>query len=342
MDGEPLINKDKVLKQTITNNQSKIFDKHPSEIYRKGFVDKGFKFSEENYINLFVPKSLNLINSDTLKLNTFITYPSSDCKIPKGIVFMFHGMGNHAGISAHIAKSYASQDCIACTYDYRGHGKSEGISGNIENINLIINDTEIFIKKSLIFAQEKYKLNDEEFNILKKNIFITGTSFGGLLAYLISNKNKSMYKGVIFYAPSFNLYTGCLMRLVIKAISYCHPNYKIDISVKESEVCKNPIYFEKTDPIVKATKIRIQSVNELIKQTNKVNSKNYSVPFLIVCPGVDKLCPPTSMFEFYEKSNSKDKSFWYYENMWHSVYIEEEIVEILARVEDWIKERIYK
>jgi len=44
-------------------------------------------------------------------------------------------------------------------------------------------------------------------------------------------------------------------------------------------------------------------------------------------------------FELEKKSPSKDKKVLFYENMWHNIWHEPEIVEIIPQICKWIKER---
>lgn len=43
-----------------------------------------------------------------------------------------------------------------------------------------------------------------------------------------------------------------------------------------------------------------------------------------------------------EQTKSIDKKKVYYENLWHDIWHEEEIYEILDTIKDWIKNRIPK
>ncbi len=68
---------------------------------------------------------------------------------PKGIVFIFHSMGMHTGVTAHLAERLAKEGFIAVGFDQRGHGKSQGERGYLDDMKEIMKDCGNFVKKVL-------------------------------------------------------------------------------------------------------------------------------------------------------------------------------------------------
>lgn len=68
----------------------------------------------------------------------------------------------------------------------------------------------------------------------------------------------------------------------------------------------------------------------------------YESSFVIVQGGLDKLVHPDGAFELFDKCKSKDKTIWFYEQMWHDIWHEEEIFEIIEKVKVWLLERVPK
>lgn len=67
----------------------------------------------------------------------------------KGIVFIFHSMGMHTGVTAHLAERLAKEGFIAVGFDQRGHGKSQGERGYLDDMKEILKDCGNFVKKTL-------------------------------------------------------------------------------------------------------------------------------------------------------------------------------------------------
>ena len=299
----------KIIKEKIIQNKDKIKDQHPHEKYRRDHIHKSSSFKIFDFINLKVhQKSTGKI----LKLKTYLMLPDEKkFKEPKGIVFMFHGMGAYTGNTAHVAKIFCDLGIIAAGYDYRGHGFSEGLNGNIESMDEVFDDSEKFMDLTLGFLKEKYKEN----NSFIENKFLVGISMGGFMSYFMSYKRQSDFKGVIFFCPAVGLYDlNIALGLLAKISNSIFPNAKIPKSKKESLICKNPKYFEEPDQVILNTFIRVRTAMELKDKVPIITQtmKDYEVPFLIIIPGMDKLVPPISMIEFYEAAKAKEKEVWYY------------------------------
>ena len=101
---------------------------------------------------------------------------------PKGVMFMFHGMGDYSGNSANISKAYCNVGLISCAYDYRGQGKSEGINGNIESMDELQSDTEKFMQETESFLRTKYEIKTEDKSNFTNNRFASGLSMGGVVS----------------------------------------------------------------------------------------------------------------------------------------------------------------
>ena len=74
----------------------------------------------------------------------------NDTKKPKGIICIIHGLGEHQGRYAHVAKFYSDNGFQVYSYDQRGHGKSEGKRGHTPGLESNLDDLERIIKTTRI------------------------------------------------------------------------------------------------------------------------------------------------------------------------------------------------
>lgn len=107
---------------------------------------------------------------------------------------MVIGLFSHQNRMAHIAKSFAKEGYATVGFDFRGHGKSQGLSGYIDDYNTLLNDYILFIK--LVD-----KLYDE-----KLPRFSISQSMGGMITLLTANKMNNYFRGLIFLAPCFKMH----------------------------------------------------------------------------------------------------------------------------------------
>jgi acylglycerol lipase len=113
----------------------------------------------------------------------------NDTKNPKGILFIIHGLGEHQGRYAHVAKFYADHGFQVYSYDQRGHGKSEGNRGHTPGLEYNLDDLERVLK-----------------TISHQNLFLYGHSFGGnVLVNFLLRKQPNFLKGAILSAAWMKL-----------------------------------------------------------------------------------------------------------------------------------------
>lgn len=328
------------LREQLVRDQKLIFKAKPEEKYRGPYPGEGITFQQTDFMNFkVVQKSC----SKYIKLKTYLFLPDEDkFKSPVAVLFMFHGMGSHSEPSAFMAKQFSEHGIVVAAYDYRGHGYSEGEPGNIENMDEVIEDSEMFIQLTLSYLKRRYSKSNECTCNFLNNKFLMGLSMGGFISYFISKANPSEYKGVLFYAPALATWPGGFFKCIIKMLGCIFPCCFLPKWNRESIIVKNPHIFENPDPVHDRTYIKFRTISELERKLQIIEkgSHTYYCPFVIVCAGKDKLVKPIGLLNFFENSNSPDKDFWYYPNLWHGVYFEEEIYEIMERSIKWIIDRV--
>jgi acylglycerol lipase len=105
-----------------------------------------------------------------------------------------HGLYEHSNSNAIIARFFSNHGYDVLSFDLRGHGKSEGIKGFLENQKVILEDINNFIS----ITENEYN------NETSINKFIIGYSLGGLMANLICLEKTNYFNGMILIAPAFH------------------------------------------------------------------------------------------------------------------------------------------
>mgnify|MGYP003385273109 CR=1 FL=1 len=113
----------------------------------------------------------------------------NDTKKPKGTICIIHGLGEHQGRYAHVAKFYSDNGFQVYSYDQRGHGKSEGKRGHSPGLDYNLDDLERVIK-----------------TLPQHHLFLYGHSFGGnVLVNFLLRKQPTYLKGAILSAAWMQL-----------------------------------------------------------------------------------------------------------------------------------------
>lgn len=89
-------------------------------------------------------------------------------KNSKALICIVHGFGEHIGRYDHVANFFVDENYSVLGFDLRGHGKSEGLKGHAESLEILLEDIEEILKYG------RMELNDVP-------IILFGHSMGGNL-----------------------------------------------------------------------------------------------------------------------------------------------------------------
>jgi alpha-beta hydrolase superfamily lysophospholipase len=92
-----------------------------------------------------------------------------DAPHPRALVLLSHGLGEHAGRYAALARDLVSRGISLRALDHRGHGRSGGIRGYARRFDVLVDDFDDFCRR----AMEEVAADVP--------VFVLGHSFGGLI-----------------------------------------------------------------------------------------------------------------------------------------------------------------
>ena len=255
-----------------------------------------------------------------------------DHESPKGLIFMFHGLHLSSSIGAYVAKRLYDDGFTVLAFDIEGHGKSEGPKGNLRSLFDVAEDCENFVTKGLLHYPS---------NI---STFLSGISLGGALSVMLSLKRPSFYKGMILFAPALGVNPDFepFIRKIVRVLSCCCGG--LPLKVSDAVDCSNPYYSEyiHKNPECYTGKINVRTAVALLDgmESLPLQFKNVRIPILLFQGGNDKVVSVDHSKEFIRISESEDKEFVFYQNMYHIIFEEPEIEEILDKTVKWINARI--
>jgi alpha-beta hydrolase superfamily lysophospholipase len=252
---------------------------------------------------------------------------------PKAIIIVCHGLGEHSGRYIFPAKHFSKKDLAFYAYDHRGHGKSQGKRGHVDNFVDYVKDLHSFIR--LVRRKEG-----------DKKYFLLGHSLGALivLVYLMHGYDNRI-SGSILSAPPLEL---------IKSI----PAYKRAVGNQLSKIFPTLSFFNEIDPTLLShdlkivtsymndplvyRRVSVKFLREFIRVVNCVKLKPHliKVPVLIVHGGSDRICDYQGSQKFYEGMTYPDKSFIQYPEFYHEVMNEVKRNKVFRDFDEWLSPRI--
>ncbi|BBN11070.1 acylglycerol lipase [Marchantia polymorpha subsp. ruderalis] len=278
-------------------------------------------------------------NTRGMKLFTCHWVPAE--KEVRALVFLCHGYAMEcSNYTRETGMRLARAGYAVYGIDYEGHGKSEGLQCYVPSFDQLVADCDEFFRS--VLDREEY---------INKPRFIYGESMGGAVAILVSQRNPSLWNGLILVAPMCKISEkmkppGIVTSILMKV---CHfiPTWKIVPTksvidsafkdpIKREEIRSNPMAYQGQPRLLTALEM-LRASTELEKNLDKI-----SLPFLVLHGEADIVTDPEVSRALYDESVSYDKTLKIYPGMWHGLTTGEpdHNVEIVFRdITNWLDKR---
>tara|TARA_B100000965_G_scaffold77846_1_gene61821 strand:- start:2710 stop:3549 length:840 start_codon:yes stop_codon:yes gene_type:complete len=273
-------------------------------------------------------KSYFIKSKDGSNLMYYSWLPNKKIKVAIGII---HGLGEHSSRYDDFAEYFCKKGYGVYSIDLRGHGKSEGKRGHVNNFKKLIDDSEeMFI------------------NIRKENLNVPmvmfGHSLGGCIAlnYLCENQSKEIDLAIIsspwlktvLEPPKFIIY-------IQKILVVLFPSFTLNNRLDPYHLSKNTNKVKKyiKDPLVH-NRISLKMFSEVNKAIDKIEneSEKINIPVLLLHGKKDNIISFKGTKKISKKINNSKLIL--YEGLYHEPHNDLEKNEILDNYTSFIKNNI--
>ena len=273
-------------------------------------------------------KSYFIKSKDGSNLKYYSWLPNKKINVAIGII---HGLGEHSNRYDDFAEYFCKKGFGVYSIDLRGHGKSEGKRGHINNFKKLIDDSEeMFI------------------NIRKENLNVPmvmfGHSLGGCIAlnYLCENQSKEIDLAIIsspwlktvLEPPKFIIY-------IQKILVGLFPSFTLNNRLDPYHLSKNTNKVKKyiKDPLVH-NRISLKMFSEVNKAIDKIEneSEKINIPVLLLHGKKDNIISFKGTKKISKKINNSKLIL--YEGLYHEPHNDLEKNEILDNYTSFIKNNI--
>jgi len=266
-----------------------------------------------------------------MKLSGYVWEPK---ETPKAVINLVHGYGEHSERYDYWAMKFTEKGYLVHAIDYRGHGKSDGRRGHINQFDDFLNDIDVLVKES-----KKLYPNLSQ--------FIYGQSLGGNIVthYILTRDNN--FKGAILSSPWYKLSfdPSVLMLFFARMMKKVYPKFtqNTNLDVKAFTHDKKIIDAFIADPLVHG-KMSARMFYEIYSAGRRVleNADKINLPVLIQHGNNDKITSIKASKEFADKAQDlkKDVTYKEWEGMYHELHNELEKDEIFEFVYEWIMKKL--
>lgn len=246
-----------------------------------------------------------------------------------GVVVLVHGLAEHGGRYAHVGRRLAAEGYASYVADHRGHGRSDGVKGNIDRMSDVVTDLETMIRS----AAGRHP---------GASLFLFGHSMGGLVALSYLVGRPAELRGAILSASALDIDAGpAVQRRAARVLSAVAPNLGV-IQLDATAVSRDPevVRAYDADPLNYRGKTRVRTGAEMLAAIEGVKAGlgSLTLPLLILHGTADRLTAPSGSRLLADRAGSADVTLKLYDGWYHELHNEPEQETVFADIVRWLKE----
>jgi alpha-beta hydrolase superfamily lysophospholipase len=254
-------------------------------------------------------------------------------KIPKAVVALVHGHGEHVGRYAHVGKAFTGAGYALSAFDLRGHGRSGGPRGHAPNYEALLDDVADFL--ALVVGR-----------FPKLPVFLYGHSTGGNLVLNYTLRRNPDVVGVIVTDPWLKLaFDVPIARLLMaKVMDKIAPGFTQDSGLETAAISRDPEIVKAygNDPLVHE-KISVRFFMGIYDSGLWAieHAPEFPVPLLLMQGTGDRIVSAQANHEFAERAGKK-ATWRAWDGLYHEIHNEPEKAQVLKAMIDWMDKRLKK
>lgn len=247
---------------------------------------------------------------------------------PKAALAIVHGFGEHSGRYGNVVDWLVPKGYAVYAFDLRGHGRSPGRRGYINEWAEFRGDVRAFLE--LVREQEPGRA-----------VFLLGHSMGGLIVLEYALHHPEGLAGVIASGPVLaQVGVSPFLMTLSKILSGILPRLTLDTKLDATTISRDPAVVAAyvDDPLVHSLGTpRLGTELTRAIEWTQAHAAEMRAPCLIVHGSADRLAPPEGSHIFYENMTLSAKERQVYEGYYHEVFNDVGKERVLAAVEAWIE-----
>jgi alpha-beta hydrolase superfamily lysophospholipase len=272
------------------------------------------------------PRELQLKAADGTAL--FVADWPAEHDTGRGVMIM-HGLGEHCGRYAHVARFFNDCGYTVRTYDHRGHGRSAGPRGDTPGNEAILRDAKIVFDD---FAKR-----------CATPPLLLGHSMGGLFAARFATGVLSPLGGLILSSPALAIPLSVPQKFLLKTLGAIAPGLAVPNGLQTRYLSHDPAveaaYVK--DPLVHA-KITPRLLHSMLAAIAfcHANASGLVTPTLMVVAGDDHLVDASGSAAFHGRLKPGVAVMHRYDDYYHELFNEVGAAKVFEDVRSWLKERV--
>ncbi len=252
-----------------------------------------------------------------------------------GVVCLVHGLGEHSGRYAHVARFFNQQGWAVVGYDQRGHGQSPGPRGGLKQSDDLLHDLAAVID-TLKAAYPSQRL------------LVLGHSLGGLIvsrfvsALASAPENAEWQRPVdlcVLSSPALDLGMSGFQKCLLNSVGRLTPDVAVGNGLKPEWVCSDAsVVKDYVDDPLNHDRITGRLTRFMVDSVEVVQARApcWTVPTLLIYAAHDRCVRPEGSVRFAQTAPSQLLTSIAYPEMSHEILNETDKARVLGDLQTWL------
>lgn len=260
---------------------------------------------------------------------------------PQGTLLIVHGLGEHIGRYAHVARRLNAWGWHVVGYDQRGHGASGGARGDIPEPDSLQRDLSCAIDA----VRSDARMNQGPLVLL-------GHSMGGAVAAsfvagaLVPTEWSRLVDGLVLSSPALDVGMSLVQRGLLATTLPLVPHVAVGNGLNPAWLSRDPAVVEayKDDPLVhnRITPMLAKMLADTGPSVMAYASR-WPVPTLLMWAGADRCVAPAGSASFAaaarKSGDGSGVEAELFEPLFHEIFNEPEQDQVFDRLKSWLAAR---
>lgn len=248
----------------------------------------------------------------------------------RGTVVLVHGLGEHMGRYAHVAKHLNDWGFAARGYDHFGHGLSTGPRGGLHANDRMLEDL-----ANVISDTRKTMSTGEP-------LLLMGHSMGGGVVGRFVSLKLAVVDALVMSSPALDPGLNRLQKCLLASLPYIAPNLRVGNGLRANFISHDAkaVAAYLADPLVHdRISSRLASVIATAGAATIQAAPQWTTPTLLMYAGDDKLVNPSGSRAFAAASPNCVISHEF-KSMYHEIFNEPDQAQVFSVLKTWLDQTV--
>jgi alpha-beta hydrolase superfamily lysophospholipase len=257
-------------------------------------------------------------------------WPLQAQQTSRGTVLLVHGLGEHMGRYAHVAKHLNDWGFSVRGYDHFGHGLSTGARGGLPSDSRMLDDL------AKVIADTRQNMTAGE------PLVLMGHSMGGGVVGRFVSLNIAPVDALVMSSPALDPGLNVIQKALLAILPKIAPNLRIGNGLNPNYICRDAgvVAAYLADPLVHdRISARLARVIAVSGAATIQTAPQWATPTLLMFAGEDKFVSPAGSRAFGAAAPAcvKTQAF---EHMYHEIFNAPDQAQVFSVLKTWLDQTI--